>query len=47
MHRDIKPDNILLEKNKDFSRVKVIDFGYVVLSVGLRLQSFRTRLSQV
>ena len=27
MHRDIKPDNILIEKNQDYSHIKLIDFG--------------------
>ncbi len=27
MHRDIKPDNIILPKNKDYSNLKIVDFG--------------------
>ena len=30
IHRDIKPDNIVLGSHKDLARVKLIDFGLAV-----------------
>jgi len=27
MHRDIKPDNLMMKKPGDFSSIKIIDFG--------------------
>ena len=28
MHRDLKPDNIMLEKDKKLDQIKIIDFGF-------------------
>jgi len=27
MHRDLKPQNIMLDRSKDFNNIKIVDFG--------------------
>ena len=31
VHRDVKPENIMLEKNKQFDQIKIIDFGTSII----------------
>lgn len=40
IHRDIKPDNIVLMDHEDLSKVKLIDFGLAVKSTKMELQDF-------
>jgi serine/threonine protein kinase len=40
MHRDLKPDNILLRSEKDITSVVIADFG-LATQVGLQKQMFK------
>jgi serine/threonine protein kinase len=40
IHRDIKPDNVVLMDYDDLSKVKLIDFGLAVKSTKQGIQDF-------